>query len=67
MTKHDHHKCCEHKVLTYCKVCDVAYCEDCGREWGMAPQWSWTTTDIPFYSGSTFPSVSGTHEHEVFA
>jgi hypothetical protein len=27
------HKDCNHK-LEYCKVCDVAYCEKCGREWG---------------------------------
>lgn len=60
MTKHDHHKCCEHENLAYCKVCDVAYCEGCGQEWGtrILPQWSWTTTNIPFDSGDTIPVSS---------
>lgn len=78
MTKHDHHNCCAHENLAYCKVCDVVYCEDCGREWPSRevcayPQWSWTTTSIPFNSGSTVPDAAPIyvgphdHKHEVFA
>lgn len=30
---HKHEYCCEHKNVKYCKVCQVVYCVDCGKEW----------------------------------
>jgi len=30
---HNHSNCCEHNRVRYCKVCQVIYCEDCGKEW----------------------------------
>ena len=38
-TKHDHHNC-EHQVR-YCKVCDVAYCVKCGKEWEVPQPRYW--------------------------
>jgi len=32
MTNKHEHKECEHEVK-YCKICDVCYCEKCGKEW----------------------------------
>lgn len=37
---HDHNDC-EHE-MKYCKVCDVAYCKKCKREWGK-------TVYVPYY------------------
>jgi len=50
--QHEHHDC-EHQVK-YCKVCDVAYCTKCGKEWKSQqyhwylPQWTYT------YSGGNY-------------
>ena len=33
MGKHQHHNCCEHEKMAYCKVCRVVYCASCGKEW----------------------------------
>ena len=30
--EHKQHQC-EHEHMAYCRRCDVAYCEDCNREW----------------------------------
>lgn len=38
-TYHNHQYCgCEHE-LHYCKICDVAYCSKCGKEWKYQTQW----------------------------
>jgi len=29
------HKHCLHTTLKYCNICDVAYCANCGKEWGQ--------------------------------
>jgi hypothetical protein len=57
---HNHMYCgCEHDVV-YCKICDVAYCRKCGKEWKSSywsiytgtsgtintiPKGTWTNTD----------------------
>jgi hypothetical protein len=54
MSKHHHHDCCEHEDLAYCKVCKVAYCKDCGKEWrdnpgySLYPHWpnTWETPTV---------------------
>lgn len=48
MAVHKHEHCCEHKNVKYCKVCQVVYCVDCGKEWRdicwtyTYPQTTWT-------------------------
>ena len=37
------HKHCHH-VMQYCEVCDVAYCEKCGKEWGNRPYYPYWGT-----------------------
>lgn len=32
--KHVHSCQCEHDTIKYCSGCKVAYCVDCGEEWG---------------------------------
>ena len=45
---HEHTEC-EHK-LKYCRKCDVAYCEKCGKQWDSYtmtvtyPTWYYTNT-----------------------
>lgn len=65
MHKHTH---CLHNKLKYCEVCDVVYCEDCGREWGgySYSYQPWVTTD--WYTTSDLPycdtgSASCMHMH----
>ncbi len=42
MHKHDE---CKHKIK-YCKVCDVAYCKNCFKEWGRTASWTYSYTPI---------------------
>jgi len=54
MHKHCH---CEHKRLKFCSVCNVVYCEDCGKEWNdysynygtitTSPNTTWGTGVVP--------------------
>lgn len=44
---HKHKDCCSHE-LKHCPVCDVVYCDKCGREWGKEIKyiypWPYTIT-----------------------
>ena len=63
----NHSHCCEHEVK-YCKVCDVAYCVKCGKEWKYQhiwyyPYYTWTSnpTITVSTSDSTIDSSTGTY------
>lgn len=43
---HNHSNCCEHSRVRYCKVCQVVYCEDCGKEWRDYSYWKPT---VPYW------------------
>ena len=73
--KHGHeeaHAHCEH-CLHFCGHCDVAYCCDCKREWGVHTSWyPWTynypgsatiTTGTKANNDYTFADASCTHSH----
>jgi hypothetical protein len=64
MSKHDHH-CCEHEVK-YCKVCDVAYCVKCGKEWKEQSIWHYApygiTPNVTYTTGMSSGTSSG-HAH----
>lgn len=49
--KHEEPKACGHKRLKHCPVCEVVYCEDCGKEWGSGNCWTWLNE--PCGSGTT--------------
>ena len=34
MDKHGHQCECDHSCVHYCAECEVAYCCECGKEWG---------------------------------
>lgn len=46
---HEHNDC-EHE-LKYCKKCDVAYCEKCGKEWR---NYNYTISTYPNYPSTTW-------------
>jgi hypothetical protein len=60
---HDHHHHCLHFTLGYCAICDVTYCRNCGREWGVR-QYTSVGTYMPYapYYGTGIHqwSTSGT-------
>lgn len=42
MGNHNHESCCGHENVEYCKNCKVAFCVDCGKEWGERYNWNYT-------------------------
>jgi len=55
---HSHvHNHCKHDIA-YCQICDICYCEKCGREWGQKITYTtyaiepyiytWTYRGIPY-------------------
>jgi len=54
------HKDCKHE-LKYCKVCDVAYCVKCQREWYQRQyNWTWTSPTISYPPIVTYGEGTGT-------
>ncbi len=56
------HKVCEHEIK-YCNVCDIAYCEKCGKQW-----YAYTITYTPYttYVGTENPptiTYKANHTH----
>jgi len=56
------HKICEHEIK-YCNICDVAYCEKCGKQWYANNYWISYTPST--YVGVTNPPTItySTHTH----
>lgn len=48
---HDH---CEHE-MAHCKVCDIAYCRKCAREWG---KWVWSQPYRPYWGTTTIGTTT---------
>lgn len=63
MAKHDHKLPCTHEKVSYCKVCSVCHCADCGTEWGKKEyvwyQYPYTYYPYTTYGGSTIPRYDG--------
>jgi len=54
------HNCegeCKHEDVKYCQECQLAYCEDCGKEWKEYYTWTDCPTVMPYYpySYDTYP------------
>jgi hypothetical protein len=61
---HNHcHSSCIHLSLAYCAVCDVAYCKNCGREWGS--RWRFTHLPSTWDTGTWTTSTEGAVETTV--
>ena len=64
MHNHEH---CNHK-LAYCQICDVAYCEKCGKEWGSKYYYypyRWNTYTVTYdYSSDNTGNNVHTHIQE---
>lgn len=76
MEKHKHEECMHKKGLQYCEKCDVAYCNDCSKEWKNCSHASWTyyrtdtalplvVTDAPLadYMGGAVTTTNTYHPH----
>jgi hypothetical protein len=50
------HKHCHH-VMQYCEVCDVAYCEKCGKEWRNTPKYYWYPYQT-YVSGGSYKTTA---------
>lgn len=54
-----HEHICKHE-LKHCPVCDVVYCEKCGREWGKESIKWYPYTTYPNYPTITWSVDTGT-------
>ena len=56
MAKHEHVSCQHSKGLQYCEKCDVAYCNDCSKEWKICKEshgwWGANTSPLVHYNDS---------------
>ena len=32
---------CDHLAIKYCRICDVVFCQVCGKEWGEGFEVEW--------------------------
>lgn len=53
--KHDHTEC-EHE-LKYCKLCDVAYCVKCNKEWKYYTQYFNQPFTVTYTDGNGLPGA----------
>ena len=65
------HAHCAHTHVSYCHQCELAYCQDCGREWHPVRRNAWpgeTTYTYGGYKAMTNAEcpvqMSGPHRHE---
>lgn len=51
------HKVCEHEIK-YCNICDVAYCEKCGKQWYSNTYYISYTPPTTYVGTSEAPKIT---------